>query len=68
MIAVIPHDLVGAARTLGASSLRAARLVILLTAGTVVGRAGDLPFSSRRSVWLLPAARQIRRSRSRLRR
>jgi thiamine transport system permease protein len=29
MIAVIPHDLVGAARTLGASSIRAARLVVL---------------------------------------
>ncbi len=29
MIAVIPHDLVGAARTLGASPIRAARLVIL---------------------------------------
>ncbi len=29
MIAVIPHDLVGAARTLGASPVRAARLVIL---------------------------------------
>ena len=29
MIAVIPHDLVGAARTLGASPLRAARLVVL---------------------------------------
>lgn len=29
MIAVIPHDLVGAARTLGASALHAARLVLL---------------------------------------
>ena len=29
MIAVIPHDLVGAARTLGASPVRAARLVVL---------------------------------------
>jgi thiamine transport system permease protein len=29
MIAVIPHDLVGAARTLGASSIQAARLIIL---------------------------------------